>query len=122
MSARKTVIYARASLTGRRGDVLIERQVEACRRFAHECDLAVAEVISDQGASHGPRPGLEGLLDRVRAGEVETVVVRSLDALSPAMLDSVDLVAKLGQDGARVRTVEKAGWMLELLEQEPESL
>lgn len=121
MSIRKTVIYARASLEGRRGDVLIERQVEACRHYAHECELSVAEVLADQGGLHDPRPALERLIERVEAGEVGTIVVRNLDALSPGMLTSVDLVARLGRHGAQIRAVEKTGWMLELMEPETDS-
>lgn len=121
MSTRKTVIYARASLTGKCGDVLIERQVEACRRYAHECALSVAEVLADQGGLHDPRPELERLIAGVEAGEVGTIVIRNLDALSPGMLHSVDLVARLGRHGAQIRTVEKTGWMLELMEPETNS-
>lgn len=120
MSARKTVIYARASLTGRRGDALIDRQVETCRRYAHECDLPVAEVLADQGGLHDPRPALDRLIEGADAGEVGTVVIRDLDVLSPGMLESVDLVARLGKSGVRIRAVEKTDWMLELADPDPE--
>ena len=71
----------------------LEAQREACRSFVlsqkHEGWAVLANHYDDGGFSGGTmeRPGLKHLLNDIRAGEVDTVVVYKVDRLTRSLTD-----------------------------------
>lgn len=65
----------------------LEAQVARIQAYAQAMGWELAEVITDDGYSGATleRPGLQRLLERVKAGEVAGVVVAKLDRLSRSL-------------------------------------
>ncbi len=90
----KTAVYLRQSLD-RHGDMLaVDRQREDCLKL---CDqrgwTGVAEYLdNDVSASNGVRPDYQRMLDDVRAGQIERIVVWHADRLYRQLRELEDLI------------------------------
>lgn len=71
-------------------------QEERVRAYGQALGLPLTEVIADDGYSGGTleRPGLQGLLERMRSGDVGTVVIAKLDRLSRSLRNLLNLYAE----------------------------
>jgi site-specific DNA recombinase len=86
----KAISYIRCSTEGQAVDgVSLEVQADAIRRYADYKGLTIVEEISDAGVSGGinkARQGFIALLDRIQAGDVQGIILYSLERLSRDML------------------------------------
>jgi site-specific DNA recombinase len=84
---KKAVGYVRVSKQSEKG-VSLEAQAEKVRAMAcvHDADV---EIVADDGETgkHANRPGLQRVLEMVRRGEVELVIVAKLDRLTRSVKD-----------------------------------
>jgi site-specific DNA recombinase len=98
-------LYTRQS-TKTEGDLTsCEVQREICARFAQARGLlALDERFDDDGKSGASlnRPALQRLLNGVRAGWVQAVVVHRLDRLSRRVLDASSLLEEFKERGVRL--------------------
>jgi site-specific DNA recombinase len=104
--------YVRVSQTrGREGDSFISPKVqqETIQRWADGRGVTIAEWHEDLDQSGGAlsRPGLDAMLERIRAGHTGGVAVAALDRLSPAgVADALGLVESVHDAGAKVAVVD----------------
>jgi site-specific DNA recombinase len=86
----KAISYIRCSTEGQAtGGVSLQNQTEAIHRYAAFKGFDILEEITDAGISGGvnrARDGFLKLLDRIQAGDVEVVLLYSLERLSRDML------------------------------------
>jgi DNA invertase Pin-like site-specific DNA recombinase len=102
------VVYARQSLDRTGAGAAVDRQVEDCRRLAEGRGWLVSEVISDNdmSASTGKRrPGYDRLLDLMRSGEVDAVVVWHVDRLTRRLVDLEQVISVCETARVRLATV-----------------
>jgi site-specific DNA recombinase len=89
---KKAVGYIRVSKQNEKG-VSLEAQAEKIRAIAcvHDADV---EIVADDGetAKHANRPGLQRVLEMVKRGEVELVIVAKLDRLTRSVKDLAELL------------------------------
>jgi site-specific DNA recombinase len=90
--SKKAVGYIRVSKQNERG-VSLESQAEKIRAMACVHDAEV-EIVADDGETgkHANRPGLHRVLEMVRKGEVQLVIVAKLDRLTRSVKDLADLL------------------------------
>ena len=92
------VLYLRVSTTrqatknGEAEGYSIPAQRAACMRKAKELGAEVIEEFVDAGASarSADRPGLQNMLQRVRTGGVQYVIVHKVDRLASSPLMAQD--------------------------------
>ncbi|MCB1246184.1 MAG: recombinase family protein [Acidimicrobiia bacterium] len=79
-------------------------QAERIRRWARDTDNDLVAMFEDPPATvtRGDRPGYRSLLEVVRAGRVDAVVVGSLTALSPDLVTQEIMITDLRRAGATV--------------------
>jgi DNA invertase Pin-like site-specific DNA recombinase len=91
-TSKKAVGYIRVSKQNEKG-VSLDAQAEKIRAIAcvHDADV---EIVADDGetAKHANRPGLQRVLEMVKRGEVELVIVAKLDRLTRSVKDLGDLL------------------------------
>ena len=106
----KAIAYIRCSTEGQAVDgVSLEVQAEAIRRYAAYKGLSIAEEISDAGISGGvnrTRQGFISLLDRIQAGDVQAIILYSLERLSRDMLTLLALERLLHEYDLELHTVD----------------
>jgi site-specific DNA recombinase len=109
---KTAAIYTRVS-TDKQVDhgVSLENQVERIRAYCEREDLHVVCEIQDAGASGGinkARGGFIDLLNRVEQGDIEVIVLYSLERLSRDMLTMLALEKLLDENDVELHTVEGA--------------
>src|SRR5262245_49574260 len=91
-TGKKAVGYIRVSKQNERG-VSLDSQAEKIRAMAcvHDADV---EIVADDGETgkHANRPGLQRVLEMVRRGEVELVIIAKLDRLTRSVKDLAELL------------------------------
>lgn len=91
----RAVGYVRVS-TDKQADrgISLEAQVEKVRAMATVHSAQLVEIISDTGESAKSldRPGMQRLLEMVRARSIDMVIVAKLDRLTPSVRDLADLL------------------------------
>jgi DNA invertase Pin-like site-specific DNA recombinase len=99
------VIYVRSAVDP--DGSVVARQEAACRQFCASGGLPVVGVCRDigPGGDSARLAGWEGLAARVRAGEVATVVVWTVDRLARSRSRLVELLGLLDACGVRLLTV-----------------
>lgn len=115
----RTTIYARISndpgtaaddAPRRGGDGLgVERQQEDCRALADTVgwDVVSVHVDNDISAYSGkPRPGFEALLDEIKRGEIDAVIVWHTDRLYRSMKDLERLIEIAEAASTSIKTVQ----------------
>lgn len=94
-AARATYGYVRVSTEAQsREGVSLAAQEARLRAFCAGTNRQLGEIITDAGisAKTTKRPGLQRILEGVRAGEVGTVVVYSLSRATRSVRDLADLL------------------------------
>jgi site-specific DNA recombinase len=81
---KRTVVYARQSRTRISDLSSCQAQVDMCRDVASQRSLDVSQVFSDEGQSSEKldRPALKQLIAAVKAGQVNRLIVYSIDRLT----------------------------------------
>jgi site-specific DNA recombinase len=107
---QQAVGYVRCS-TGQQANegVSIDVQREKIVGYCEYRGLALADVIEDAGISGGTnkgRPGFLELLGRIEQGEVDVVILFSLERLSRDMLTLLALERYLDEHDVELHTVE----------------
>lgn len=107
----RALIYCRISSdpTGKAAGV--QRQEEDCRALAETLGWDVVDVLVDNDISaysRKPRPGYRRLLETLKAGAADAVIVWHPDRLYRRLRDLEELVDVVTASGATIRTV-KAG-------------
>jgi site-specific DNA recombinase len=106
----RAVAYIRCSTEGQATEgVSLQTQTEAIRRYAQYKSLTIIEEIEDAGISGGLNRGRGGfikLLDRVQAGDVDVIVLYSLERLSRDMLTLLALERLLHEYDVELHTIE----------------
>jgi DNA invertase Pin-like site-specific DNA recombinase len=108
LTRKRAVIYARQSLDRSGEGAAVDRQVDAGRRLAEARDWDVTEVITDNdmSASTGKRrPGYERLLELMRRGSVDVVIVWHVDRLTRRLVDLEEVISISESTGVRLATV-----------------
>ena len=88
-------IYARQSLD-KQDSISIETQIETCRYEAHGGEIAVYQDKGFSGKNMN-RPDFERLLDDIKNGQIESVIVYKLDRISRSVLDFSKLMELFGE-------------------------
>jgi len=93
--AMRTVGYIRVSTQEQeKNGISLESQAQKINAYVLLKGLGEVEIISDPGVSGKDlnRAGIQELIERVRAGEANTVIVYKLDRLSRRTQDSLNLI------------------------------
>lgn len=91
----RVIGYSRVSSEMQRlSGASINAQAEKIRAQALLKEVEIQEIISDEGESGKSfdRPGMKRLLDMVRTGKVDMVIVTNLDRVSRSARDTDDLI------------------------------
>jgi DNA invertase Pin-like site-specific DNA recombinase len=102
--------YLRVSTRGQADNgISLEEQEARIRAYAEANGAELAAVEADRGLSGrtAKRPGLRRVLDRLRAGDADGVVVARLDRLSRSLRDAVNLFAKAEQEGWQIHSLNE---------------
>jgi DNA invertase Pin-like site-specific DNA recombinase len=103
--------YIRVS-TDKQADTGLSLQArrEKLRAMAvvHGTDLADIIVDAGESAKNLDRPAMERILDLVRGGEVDTVIVAKLDHLTRSVRDLADLLELFQQKGVSLVSVAES--------------
>lgn len=104
----RTAIYARFS-SDLQKDSSIEDQVRVCTQRAEREGWTVTAVFSDYAISGAvrDRPGLNALVDHIRAGQADQVMAEALDRLSRHQGDMAYLYERILHAGARIFTLSE---------------
>lgn len=93
---KKAIGYVRVSTEEQAEEgVSLRGQAEKIRQYAALHDLDLVEIVEDAGKSAKDlrRPGMERMLEKVRRGEVDAVIVAKLDRATRSVRDLQDLLA-----------------------------
>jgi site-specific DNA recombinase len=88
--------------------VSLDAQLTACRAFCVARGWAIAEEITDPGASAATlkRPGMQRVLELLRSGSIAGVIAWRLDRLTRSIRDLLDLLEIAGQRAGIVSVTE----------------
>jgi site-specific DNA recombinase len=104
----RTLIYARYSsaLQDRRS---IEDQLRVCRDRCEREGWTVIDTFTDYEISGKifARPGLQAMLDRVRAGGVDQVMAEALDRIARDQVDTPYIYRTVRHHGGRIFTLSQ---------------
>jgi len=98
-------IYTRQSIDTRSDFTSCQTQFEVCRNYLKSQQWLgwrwIEERFDDEGYSGATldRPALQRLLEKVRRGEIDRVLVYSLDRLSRNVIDGLQLLQEFRQRG-----------------------
>jgi DNA invertase Pin-like site-specific DNA recombinase len=95
----KTVIYARTTAENK---VALEKRLKQCREFCDAYSLTVVAEIHEFG-NIPARPGLAKLRRLIEEGQVEAVVVTSIDRLNRKVNRVAELVNEIEQAGVQLK-------------------
>jgi site-specific DNA recombinase len=105
-SEPQAVIYARVSSTVQGDNYSLPTQIEGCRAYADAHGYSVAAVITDQHTGILlQRPGITQLLEQVKGGGVQIVLVYDLDRFTRDPDHLAVLEYEIEEAGARVEYV-----------------
>ncbi|MGD9735227.1 MAG: recombinase family protein [Solirubrobacterales bacterium] len=87
----------------------IPGQREACAREAEKLGARVVDEYIDRGesAKTARRPALRAMLDRLKAGDIDYVIVHKVDRLARNRADDVEIVMAIRQAGAQLVSVSE---------------
>jgi site-specific DNA recombinase len=107
----RAIGYVRVSTDGQADHgISLDMQRTKVEAYASLHDLELVEVICDEGwsAKSLQRPGVQRMLARVDAGEVEAVVVYKLDRLSRRTRDVLDLVERFERANVALHSIQES--------------
>lgn len=96
-------IYARYSSSAQ-NDASIEQQVEECRAYARQNNLAVVQVYEDRAMTgrNDRRPGFQRMIRAAERGEFQTLLTYKSNRLARNMLDALKYEERLSKAGVSV--------------------
>ncbi len=99
-------IYTRQSVE-RADSISVEQQADFCRAVLTKNELENTRVYTDKGFSgkNTDRPALQQLMEDVRAGRVEKILVYRLDRISRSVHDFTGLCQELTERGVHFQSV-----------------
>jgi site-specific DNA recombinase len=114
--AKRAILYLRvstarqASQGGEAEGYSIPAQRDACRRKAAAIEAEVVEEFVDAGASarSADRPALQALLERLKTGSVDYVIVHKVDRLARDRADDVAIGLAIHTAGATLVSASEA--------------
>jgi site-specific DNA recombinase len=85
----------------------IPAQREACQRQADQLGAQVVDEYIDRGesAKTANRPALRAMLDRLKVGDIDYVIVHKVDRLARNRADDVEIVMAIRKAGAQLVSV-----------------
>lgn len=94
MERIKVALYPRVSSQEQVDGYSIGEQIERLTKYCEAMEWEIYKIYTDPGYSGGTtdRPGLQNMLEDVRAGKVDKVVVYKLDRLSRSQKDTMLLI------------------------------
>lgn len=105
----KTAVYCRISRDAAMEGLGVERQEQACRKYAEAREWEVDEswvlVENDTSATKGRRPKFEALVAAMKSGEVRAVIAYRLDRLVRRLDDAVRFIEVAKEHDVLVATV-----------------
>lgn len=115
LSGGRAVIYLRVSTMrqatkgGEAEGYSIPAQRRACHDKASALDMEVVEEFVDAGqsAKSADRPGLQGMLSRVKKGDISALVVHKTDRLARSTEDHVGIMIALEKKGVQLISVSE---------------
>lgn len=111
--AKRAVVYLRVS-SAQQADkdfdaegFSIPGQREACTREADKLGAEVVKEYIDRGesAKTAKRPALRAMLDRIKAGDIDYVIVHKVDRLARNRADDIEIVMAIRKAGAQLVSV-----------------
>jgi DNA invertase Pin-like site-specific DNA recombinase len=104
-------IYARKSVYSDKSDS-VKNQIRMCREYisiTHDSDNSFKEY-SDEGftGANTDRPGLALMLDDIKAGEIDAVVIYQLDRLSRDVRDFSNIYALMEENNVKFISVKES--------------
>lgn len=105
---RTTVAYLRVSTEDQaQHGVSLGAQEQKVRAYCSALEFGEPEIVCDAGASAKTlnRPAMKALLARIRAGEIERVVISKLDRMTRSVRDLGDLVDLCNKHGTALVSV-----------------
>jgi site-specific DNA recombinase len=106
----RAAIYTRISLDKAGDERAVERQEEDCRRVIEARGWEVAGTYQDNSISATSgrrRPSYDRLIDDIKAGKVDAVVVWRLDRLTRKMIQALDWIDLNRTYGVNLITIEQ---------------
>lgn len=100
-----TVGYGRTSTT--RQDISLELQEQKISAYASLTDLPLSEVITDltSGKTVNGRAGCKRLLEMIRAGKVDNLIIYKLDRLGRNLKELCDIADLLREKGCTLHAL-----------------
>ncbi|MHB2019762.1 MAG: HAD-IA family hydrolase [Candidatus Xenobia bacterium] len=100
------VLYARCHPASR-ADVLLARQLAAAGALARDRGWNVITSFQDEDAGNGwsQRPGLQGLINLVRRGDIQRVVVTEPSVLATGAFHQAEIINELAYHNVTLETV-----------------
>jgi site-specific DNA recombinase len=100
------VIYARQSLDRDGEGTAVNRQITECYELAKRNGITIARefIDNDVSATKGIRPAFNELLEGIRSGQIDTIVVWHTDRLYRRVRDLVELVELAEKHSLRILT------------------
>lgn len=108
MSAERAALYRRQSSDPRNDELGIERQLQVCQRVADARGFDVTRVITDNAvsASKKGRAGYAELIDLMKSGQVDVVLILRIDRLLRLNDELEELITLVERYPVRVVTAE----------------
>lgn len=105
--ARAEAVYVRQSRTRGLAYSSCQNQADLCQSLASQKGWTVVQVFSDEGQSSETldRPELSRLLDAIKAGQVERLIVYSADRLSRRLIDFLSLLELFDEHNVELAVV-----------------
>lgn len=107
---KETIAYCRVSTEDQaREGVSLDAQKARIRAYCEAMDITLTDIVSDAGESAKTlkRPGVQRVLERVRAGEVARVVVLKLDRLTRSVKDLTGILEAFNKHSAALVSVSE---------------
>lgn len=104
----RAALYARQSLDRLGEGAAVTRQLDACRALADARGWEVVHTETDNDVSASsakPRPGYQRLLEHVRAGSIDRIVVWHVDRLTRRLVDLEEVITVCETSGVGLATV-----------------
>ncbi len=102
--------YGRVSTAGQADNgISLDEQDRRIRQYAEAHGAALVAVEMDRGLSGRTtrRPGLQRILDLLKGGDADGVVVARLDRLSRSLKDAADLFARAQLEGWQIHSLNE---------------
>jgi len=104
----RAAVYTRQSQDRNGTGLAISRQLAECERL---CELRGWEIVARKsdndmsGYSAKPRPGYQDIIELMRNGQIDVVVVWAVDRLTRRLADLTDLIDLCEETGVRIAAV-----------------